>query len=65
MNAISYLESCNMWFAPLDEVIDALNNNESISGIEPDELKLMIKSKPKVEFYINNFDSHVIFNKED
>lgn len=60
MEIISYLTSCNIWFAPLDEVIDALANNESLCGIECDELRRMVKSNPMIEFYVNNFDTHVV-----
>jgi len=31
MQPITYLQSCNMFFAPLDEIIEALANNESLS----------------------------------
>ena len=34
MQPITYLQSCTMFFAPLDEIIEALANNESLYGVK-------------------------------
>lgn len=59
MQPITYLQSCNMFFAPLDEIIEALENNESLYGISNTELNIMVASNNQLAFYVNNFDSMV------
>ncbi len=59
MQPITYLQSCNMFFAPLDEIIEALANNESLYGVSNAELNSMVASNSQLAFYINNFDSMV------
>lgn len=59
MQPITYLQSCNMFFAPLDEIIEALANNESLYGISNTELNIMVASNNQLAFYVNNFDSMV------
>lgn len=59
MQPITYLQSCNMFFAPLDEIIEALENNESLYGISNTELNIMVASNSQLTFYVNNFDSMV------
>lgn len=59
MQPITYLQSCTMFFAPLDEIIEALANNESLYGVSNTELNNMVKSNSQLAFYVNNFDSMV------
>ncbi len=59
MQPITYLQSCNMFFAPLDEIIEALEINESLYGISNTELNNMVASNSQLAFYVNNFDSMV------
>lgn len=59
MQPITYLQSCNMFFVPLDEIIEALANNESLYGVSNTELNNMVKSNSQLAFYVNNFDSMV------
>tara|TARA_R110002111_G_scaffold167314_1_gene233231 strand:+ start:398 stop:586 length:189 start_codon:yes stop_codon:yes gene_type:complete len=35
---MTYLEECTKYFAPLDEIVEALHNNEGVSGITYKEL---------------------------
>lgn len=35
---MTYLESCNKYFAPLDEIQEALDNEEGLKGIDYEEL---------------------------
>ena len=39
----TYLEECNKYFAPLDEIIEAVMNDEGICGITNEELIGIIK----------------------
>lgn len=63
MKTISYLESNNMFFAPVDEIIEALNNEEGINGLSYVELLQMIAANEKLAYYVENFDEAVIFTK--
>ena len=58
METITYLESCNKFFAPLDEIIEALENFEGLSGIDYNELKMLVDTNKELKFYIENFESH-------
>ena len=40
---MTYLESCNKYFAPLDEIQEALDNNEGCAGITNQELRFVVK----------------------
>lgn len=42
---MTYLEQCTKYFAPLDEIQEALNNREGISGLSYNELVLLVNSK--------------------
>lgn len=63
MKTISYLESNNMFFAPVDEIIEALNNEEGINGLSYVELLQMIAANEELAYYVENFDEAVIFTK--
>ena len=39
---MNYKEQCTKYFAPLDEIQEALTNNEGICGIGSDELTAMV-----------------------
>ncbi len=60
MKRISYLESCNMFFAPLDEIMEAIENNEGLNGFSNAELKGMVSTNYDLSFYIDNFDEYVV-----
>lgn len=64
MKVITYLESCNMFFAPVDEIIEALVNMEGISGITYQELVEFVNENATLRFYVDNFDTHVKFYRE-
>lgn len=38
MNDAKYLELCNKYFQPLDEIAEALENGEGLSGLSYEEL---------------------------
>lgn len=59
MKVITYQESCNKFFAPLDEIIEALENGESLCGLDSSSLNFLINSNQELEFYVNNFNTHV------
>jgi len=61
MKVLTYLESCNKWFAPLDEICEALNNKERIFGYDYSELLLAVASDEELAFYVENFDEYVSF----
>ena len=61
MKVLTYLESCNKWFAPLDEICEALNNKERIFGYDYSELLLAVASDRELAFYVENFDEYVSF----
>ncbi len=58
---ISYLESCNIFFSPIDEIIEALDNNEGINDLSYSELKKVVESNEELKFYVENFDEYVVF----
>ena len=58
MKVITYLESCNMFFAPLDEIIEAVESFEGLSGIDYSELKMLVSTNKELKFYIENFETH-------
>ena len=58
MKVITYLESCNMFFAPLDEIIEAVENQEGVNCMSYNELVNMINSNLKLKFYVENFETH-------
>lgn len=60
MKRISYFESCNMFFAPLDEIMEALENNEGLNGFSIAEIKGMVSTNYDLSFYIDNFDEYVV-----
>lgn len=39
---MTYLESCTKYFAPIDEIIEALANNEGLSGMTNKELVMVV-----------------------
>ena len=61
MKYITYLESCNLWFCPLDEIIEALVNDEGLLGMSNEDLLKLLKIDDKLNFYVHNFDTHVTF----
>lgn len=64
MMKISYFESCNIFFSPIDEIIEALNNNEGINGMSNIELIRLVNSNEELKFYVENFDEYVVFDGE-
>ena len=61
MKVLTYLESCHKWFAPLDEICEALANKERIFGHDYSELLLAAEGDKELAFYIENFDNYVSF----
>jgi len=61
MEVLSYLESCNKWFAPIDEICEALANKECIFGYDYSELLLAVARDKELAFYVENFDNYVSF----
>ena len=61
MKTITYLESCNLWFCPLDEIIEALDNEESLFDMSNKDLLNLLKVDDKLNFYVKNFETHVVF----
>ena len=41
-NEMTYEEECTKYFAPLDEISEAINNNEGMCGISFDELRNLV-----------------------
>ena len=41
---MNYEEQCNKYFAPLDEIAEALTNNDGICGISNTELSRLVES---------------------
>ena len=41
-----YLEDCNDFFAPLDEIAEALNNGEGLNGIPSIDLIFIVYANP-------------------
>ncbi len=56
---ITYHQSNHMFFAPLDEISEALNNNEGIKGYTPEQLKARVESNAELAYYVKNFDLKV------
>lgn len=52
-----------MFFAPVDEIIEALNNEEGINGLSYVELLGMVAANEELSYYVENFDEAVIFTK--
>ena len=46
---MSYLEECNKYFAPLDEIQDALENNEGLCGLTYVELHYAVAANPQLQ----------------
>ena len=63
MKTITYTESCNMFFAPVDEIIEALGNNEGLQGLTSQDVANIVKSDAVLSFYVENFSSSVVFDK--
>ena len=53
---MTYEEECTKWFAPLDEIVEALNNNEGITGISHNELVLLISCDVSLKLAVENYD---------
>lgn len=64
MKTITYLESNNKFFAPVDEIIEALNNDEGIKGLSHTQLLLILKANNELAYYVENFETAVIFTKD-
>lgn len=60
---ISYEESNNKFFTPVDEVIEALTNEEGIKGLSYVELLAMLSVNKELAYYVENFETAVIFTK--
>jgi len=41
---MTYEEECTKWFAPADEIAEALRNNEGLCGLSHEELKKIVIS---------------------
>ncbi len=46
---MTYLESCTKYFAPLDEIQEALDNNEGLCGLSSVELKSLVNSNKELK----------------
>lgn len=64
MQTITYLESNNKFFAPVDEIIEALNNEEGVKGLSYIELLCMLSVNKELAYYVENFETAVIFTKD-
>lgn len=56
---ITYHQSCHLFFAPLDEICEALNNNEGIKGYSPEQLQERVTANTELAYYVKNFDHKV------
>jgi len=45
---MTYVEQCTKYFAPIDEIAEALNNNEGICGATNIELKLVVENNSEL-----------------
>lgn len=63
MKKITYLESNTLFFAPIDEIIEALNNEEGICKLSYVELLQVLIVNESLAFYVENFETHVIFTR--
>jgi hypothetical protein len=45
---VTYLEECNKYFAPLDEIQEALDNGEGLCGISNKDLIAIVNSNPEL-----------------
>lgn len=52
-----------MFFAPVDEIIEALGNNEGLQGLTSQDVANIVKSDAVLSFYVENFSSSVVFDK--
>jgi hypothetical protein len=43
---MTYLDQCNRYFAPLDEIAEALSNGEAVAGVSYSELVGLVRSNP-------------------
>ena len=59
MKKITYLESCNRWFAPVELINEALANHEGVNGLSYKELQMLVSSNSDLLFYCKNFDEYV------
>jgi len=46
---MTYLEQCTKYFQPLDEIAEAIINNEGIAGLTNKELLFMIASNKQLD----------------
>jgi hypothetical protein len=44
-----YQEDCTKYFAPLDEIAEALSNGEGINGLTYKELNMMVQSNENLK----------------
>ncbi|QUL77428.1 hypothetical protein [Escherichia phage UPEC06] len=63
MKTITYLESNNKFFAPVDEIIEALANGEGVNGLPHAQLVGLVKANKELAYYVENFETAVIFTK--
>jgi len=46
---MTYLESCTKYFAPLDEIDEALRNNEGLAGLTNSELVILVNGNKSLK----------------
>lgn len=52
---MTYLESCTKYFAPIDEIIEAMDNEEGVAGLSFFELKALVESNINLQRDIAEF----------
>ncbi len=51
---MTYLEECNKYFAPLDEIQEAIDNGEGIAGMSAQELRQIVSLNPQLKKDLTN-----------
>lgn len=57
---MNYLETCTKYFAPIDEIIEALDNNEGVAGISAAELVRVVSFNKGLEQDVRDFRAGLI-----
>ena len=53
---MTYLEQCNKYFIPLDEIAEAIHNQENVAGLSFDELKRVIKFNKELKSDLEKYE---------
>lgn len=54
---MNYVHQCNKYFAPLDEIAEAVINNEGLNGLSNDELLNLISSNTELDSDLCKYQS--------